>query len=354
MNTKYGLVLAMMLSTGLIAQPAAPVTNAAPTTGVTAAATNAPATKPATKKTTGKKTATAKKPTATAKPVPPVPPGPAVVRQNNVNVRGQAGINSEVVARLNRGDNVTVLEEITLKKPKLDEPANWARIAFPTNAPVYVHGSFVDPTSKTVLPAKLNVRTGPGENYSVVGQLQRGEAITAISVKAQWLQIQPPTNAFAFIAAHLLLAKAPVVVAAEPPATPQPATETARVETAPAVAPVVETPATAQPAATTPAIEPPPLGTPPVLPEKEEEPLPPRIVEREGIVRGTVSIQAPSYFRLVSPENGETINYLYSNSTNLVLKRYRGLRIIVTGEEGLDERWTNTPVISIQKIQVVE
>jgi uncharacterized protein YgiM (DUF1202 family) len=348
MKTKYGLVLAIMLSTGVIAQPAAPAISA------TAPATNAPAAKPATKKATGKKTATAKKPAAVAKVVPPVPPGPAVVRQNNVNVRGQAAINSEVIIRLNRGDSVTVLEEITLKKPKLDEPANWARIAFPTNAHVWVHGSFVDATSKAVLPAKLNVRTGPGENYSVVGQLQRGETITEISAKDQWLEIQAPTNAHAFIAAHLLLAKAPVVAAAEPTVATKPTTETAQVETPPAVAPVVEAPATTQPTATTPALEPPPLGTPPVEPEKEEEPLPPRIVEREGIVRGTVSIQAPSYFRLVSPENGETINYLYSSSTNLVLKRYKGLRIIVTGEEGLDERWTNTPVISIQKIQVVE
>lgn len=342
MKTKYGLVLAMMLSTGVIAQPAAPVTTA------TAAATNAPAAKPATKKATVKKAATAKKPAAVPKAVPAIPPGPAVVGQNNVNVRGQAAINSEVVTRLKKGDNVTVLEEITLKKPKLDEPANWVRIALPANVHVWVHGGFVDATNKAVLPAKLNVRAGPGENYSVVGQLQRGETITEISFKDQWLEIQAPTNAYAFIAAHLLVAKAPVVVAAEPPATPKPATETAQVETAPAVAPVVEAPAT------TPAVQPPPLGTPPVLREKEEEPLPPRIVEREGIVRGTVSIQAPSYFRLVSPENGETINYLYSSSTNLVLKRYRGLRIIVTGEEGLDERWTNTPVITIQKIQVVE
>ena len=58
--------------------------------------------------------------------------------------------------------------------------------------------------------------------------------------------------------------------------------------------------------------------------------------------------------RLISPENGRNINYLYTTSTNLDLRRYKGLRIIVTGEEGLDERWENTPVITIQKIQVVE
>ena len=367
MKTKYGLVLAMILSTGMIAQPAAPaqpapapVTTAAPGPTSAPAPTNAPAAKAAPKKSTTKtakkkKAAPAKKPAAVESASPAIPPGPAVVRQNNVNVRGRAAINSEVVTHLSKGDNVTVLEEITLKKPKLDEPAKWARIAFPTKAHVWVHGSFVDATNKTVLPAKLNLRSGPGENYSVVGLLQRGETVKEVSVKNEWLEIEAPANAYAFVASHLLAAKA---VAPAPPtevaAAPKPVTETAKVETPPTVAPVVEAPAPAPAAVTPPAATEPPTVAPPTVPEKEEEPLPPRIVEREGIVRGTVSIQAPSHYRLVSPDNGKTINYLYSPSTNLVLKPYNGLRIIVTGEEGLDERWTNTPVITIQKIHIVE
>ena len=85
-----------------------------------------------------------------------------------------------------------------------------------------------------------------------------------------------------------------------------------------------------------------------------EEPPPKRIVSHQGIVRSTWSIQSPTPYALVSPDTGETINYLYTSSTNLNLKRYKGLRIIVTGEEGLDSRWHNTPVITIQKIHVLE
>ena len=85
-----------------------------------------------------------------------------------------------------------------------------------------------------------------------------------------------------------------------------------------------------------------------------DEPPPKRIIEREGLVRGTFSIQAPTHFELVSPDNGRTIDYLYTTSPNLDLRRYKGLRIIVTGEESLEERWGNTPVITIQKIQVLE
>ena len=120
-------------------------------------------------------------------------------------------------------------------------------------------------------------------------------------------------------------------------------------ENAPVAAPPTEAPiVTNAPAVTNTA-----ASAPPGLPAVEEPP-PKRIVQREGIVRGTVSIQAPTKFALISPDNGKTINYLYTSSPNLDLLRYKGLRIIVTGEEGLDERWGNTPVISIQRIQVLE
>jgi uncharacterized protein YgiM (DUF1202 family) len=64
-------------------------------------------------------------------------PSRAVVRQNNVNVRGKASINGEVITRLTRGQQVNVLEEVTLNKPKQDEPAKWAKISLPTNAAVW-------------------------------------------------------------------------------------------------------------------------------------------------------------------------------------------------------------------------
>jgi hypothetical protein len=47
------------------------------------------------------------------------------------------------------------------------------------------------------------------------------------------------------------------------------------------------------------------------------------------------------------------INYLYSSSPNLDMTRYKGIRIIVKGEEYLDERWAKTPMLAIQSIDVV-
>ena len=39
---------------------------------------------------------------------------------------------------------------------------------------------------------------------------------------------------------------------------------------------------------------------------------------------------------------------------DVVLKQYKGKRIVVTGEELLDERWQNTPVLIVDALQTVE
>ena len=353
-----------MVSASLLAQqptnppPSAPVVP--PATNV-AAGTNA-GTKPEKKKTSKKKAekraAAKKKDMAAELKSLPLVAGPAVVIASNVNVRGQAKLKSEVVTRLNKGQQVTVLEEVTLKNSGPSEPSAWAKIVLPTNAHPWVSAMYIDATNQTVVPKKLQIRAGPGEEYSVLGTLKRGDKVTQVNTKGNWIAIEAPAEAYAFVAAQYLKPEAPgastnLAEAAapptptEPPPTPAPVTEAAPVATAPTEAPApATTPATAAPTNV-------PTATAPA-PTVVEEPPPPRIVQREGVVRGTFSIQAPTRFELVSPDSGRAINYLYTTSPDLDLRRYKGLRIIVTGEEGLDERWRNTPVITIQRIQVLE
>jgi uncharacterized protein YgiM (DUF1202 family) len=351
-------VLGALLSTSLLAQqstntptPAPDQAAAASTNAVVATDTNAPVAKAEKKKSSKKKRekTNAQKEAAQLKTVPLVA-GPATVIASNVNVRGLAGLKGEVLTRVNKGQGVTVLEEITLKKSAPDEPSAWAKILLPQGAHTWVSSAYIDPTNKTVLPKKLKIRAGPGENYSMLGILERGDAVKEVTTKGEWTEIEPPPTAYAFVAAQYLQQEAPGTVAATQEATPTPVTETPAVAAAPTEAPSTPTPppltnAPAETAAAT--------TTPPTEPPAEEE-LPKRIVQHEGVVRGTFSIQAPTHFELVSPESGKTINYLYTTSPLLDLQRYKGLRIVVTGEEGLDERWRNTPVITIQKIQVVE
>jgi hypothetical protein len=151
----------------------------------------------------------------------------------------------------------------------------------------------------------------------------------------------PPATAAPMPAIAAAPPAAPVMTPTPAPVVEPPALATGAPLDAPPVAPVAETPAPAD----VPVIDP--------VPEPEE-PLPPRIVSHEGVVRSTWSIQAPTKFALVDPDSGRTVNYLFTTATNLDLGRYKGLRIVVSGEEGLDPRWKNTPVLTIQRIQVIE
>ena len=69
----------------------------------------------------------------------------------------------------------------------------------------------------------MNLRAGPGENYSVLGVVERGTAVNEITTKGDWTQIETPTNAFAFVAAMYLKQEASGSLAANA----APATETA-------------------------------------------------------------------------------------------------------------------------------
>jgi len=338
---------------------ASPMVAPAPMLAAPPEATNAPVKKAATKK----KKSTEKKSTAKAKPAAPkkttlteatatLIPGPAEAAVNNVNVRGQAGLKGEVIAHLQKGETVTVLSQITLDKHKADEPAQWAKISLPTNVNVWVDSKFIDPTAKTVTPKKLNMRGGPGENYSVLGVIEKGTVVTEAGAKGNWTKIEAPASAYAFIAAMYLKQEASGNV----PVNPPPSTETPAPTptTVPEVQPIVATAA--------PVEAPAPMAPAPVIVETNlvvvaadtnEPPPPPRVVIHEGTVRSSVSIVAPTYFELYDPVDNKAINYLYSSTTNLNLARYNGMRVSVTGEEGLDARWRQTPVITVQKIYVI-
>ena len=289
--------------------------------------------------------------------------GPAIVRGENVNIRGQASISAEVIGKAGKGDKVEVIEIVTLKKPKTDEPAIWAKVNLPSAVSVWASALFIDTNKNTVKVNKLNLRSGPGENYSVVGHLEKDAVVKPIETKAKWIKIEPPATVFGFIAAQLLEpAATPAVAVVTPPVVPPPPVTPPPPPPAPVVAPpppIEPPPPVTPPVAPPPPVTPPPVIVAPVTPSSpttkpvEEEIWVKRIVTREGVIKRSVSIQAPTYFVLESMDNKRVMNYIFSPSTNLVLKDFKGQRVIVTGEESLDERW-RTPVITVDSLRVVE
>lgn len=374
------------------------------------------AAKPAAAKAAPGKTAAA----TPAKPAAPIlgllPAGPAEITPEHVNVRAKADVDSDVVARLKQKDTVQVIEEITIAKPGPGEPSRWAKIAWPAGTPVWVYADFLDTAASTVKVPKLNLRSGPGENHSVVGILEKGKSVKKLEAKGDWWKVEAPDSIFAFVASSLLHSKgpaepahstpegakppaeaAPVVATAPvprpanvvipprrpfplvPPANPvpmPPATEVAVVPPpAPVVpaapvprplppsAPVVVSPAPVVPPPA-PVVVPPapaPVAKAPLLASREpgdidlrpirEDSFIKRVVSREGRVRRSYNIQSPTSMVLENVQNGRIMNYLYSTSTNLDMASYRGRVVTVTGEEALDERWPNIPVIRVETLQ---
>ena len=386
MKMNYWLVLGVLVAASATAQnntstpPAALPPVPAPTVAPPPAA--APAEAPAATPTTpAKKTkhkhhaAAAPKKVNFSEPTVALVPGPAEVAVANLNVRGQAGLKGEFIAHVNKGDALTVISEITLDKHKADEPAQWAKIALPASVTVWVDSKFIDPTNKTVSVKKLNLRAGPSENYSVLGVLERGTAVTVSGEKNGWSKIEAPTNAYAFVAAMYLTQEASGTAPANPTpsAETQPAPETNNIPTPTAVPeaqPIASEAATnapemaqtnAAPAPATAAVPTPDTNAPAIADtnatatvDTNLPPPPPRVVTHEGFVRHVSSLIEPTAYELYDPKTFTDIDYLYTTSTNLDLGRYKGLHIIVTGEEGLAERWPKTPVLTIQKIQVVQ
>jgi uncharacterized protein YgiM (DUF1202 family) len=311
MKTNCWLMVGVMLATSAVAQdntngvPTAPAAVAAPEAG-------APEANPTPVK--HKKHKAAAKIVPLSEPTVTLVPGPAQVAVKSLTARGQAGLKGEVVAHLKQGETVTVMSQINLEKHKANEPAQWAQIAFPASAHVWVFAKYIDKANNTVLSKKINLRGGPGENYSALGAIERGTTVNVIRTKGNWMEIEPPANAYAFVAAMYLTQTAPA---------PQPTPTTVPEQQPPVTQPAVQTP-----------------------PEN-------RVVSHEGVVGPVLSPVAPTKYMLYDLNTYQTIDYLYTTAPDLDLSRYVNMRIIVTGVEGIDQRWPSSPIIAVQSIQVV-
>jgi uncharacterized protein YgiM (DUF1202 family) len=171
------------------------------------------------------------------------PPASATVRIESLIVRSQPAFAGELITHVAKGQSVTVLEQITLARPRPNEPTNWARITLPTNAAVWVFADYVDTNTMTISRARVNVRSGASDFHDIVARLDKGAPVKEVRRVTDWIQIEPPTNAYGFVGADYLTMQAPAapppaaVAAAEPAAAPV------------AAAPVAAAPATPEPVA---------------------------------------------------------------------------------------------------------
>ncbi len=290
-----------------------------------------------------------------------------IVSGDRVNVRARASLIGERVAQLRKGDKVTVLAKVTVAPPRKGEPTDWLKIAMPAAGQTWVHLSFVKEGKVTA--KKLNVRAGGSERFSIVGRLAKGDAVKEKRTAGDWIEIEHPAGAHAYVAAKFIeLGQAAEEAKSEetPEAKPAEVTETEELKETPEAKPAAEEVTEAKEAESKPeavaeakgepeesneTTEPenmpeppapevvvvdapesgdaqkPPMGNPEDAEEAKPEPAPavtdtklpvppPRIVTREGTIKRRFfrSPKAPSRFELLD-DNGRTINYLYSSDS---------------------------------------
>ncbi|HNQ89513.1 MAG TPA: SH3 domain-containing protein [Verrucomicrobiota bacterium] len=325
-----------------------------------------------------------------------------LVKSDRVNLRAAPSVLSEIICHLHQGEKVVILESIKPDRPQPGELAEWLKIRLPANTPVWVSAEFIDDTASTVTAHRLNVRAGPGDNFTIIGSLERGAIVREIRVVEDWMEIEAPPGCYGFVAASYVdsaggsttpvpapnagaqpaidttssTAPVPASSPAGPaPAPPPSAAHAASAPLPPQIGPpmTLATPGTAtpspapappapppaapepeppKPAPATPSIEPP--ATAPAAAEAPETggPSQRRIVRREGIVAETLSIQAPTRYHLRALDTGRSVNFLLPGDPAMRIARFRGARVVVTGEEQLDPRWPQLPMIEVQSIQL--
>jgi uncharacterized protein YgiM (DUF1202 family) len=180
----------------------------------------------------------ATEPPATEPVKPEEPKGQAgAVTGNNVNVRSGPGTSYGVVGQRNKGDKVTVYE--TKKVGSL----TWGKIDGGWIAMKYVKLSATENEETegqmgTVTGKAINVRSGPGTNYKVVGYRYKGNRVTIYETKkvgsSTWGRMNDGWIAMSYVKLDQPLPETP----AEPttPSTPP-------VETEPTEPPKDDTPA---------------------------------------------------------------------------------------------------------------
>lgn len=104
------------------------------------------------------------------------------VTGDRVSLRAKPDVNSELLDRAMRGEELLFLGQTN----------GWVAVQAPEILDFWVAGEYVQ--NGIVVPEKLNVRSGPSQNYSVVCVLEKGDSIALRGEFNDWIKIAPPSG----------------------------------------------------------------------------------------------------------------------------------------------------------------
>lgn len=109
------------------------------------------------------------------------------VTGDRVSLRAKPDINAELLDRAMQGEELVFLGKTN----------GWVAVQAPASLDFWVAGQYVQ--NGTVQPEKLNVRSGPSQNYSVVCVVNKGDSLALRGEFNDWLEIAPPAGSRVWI-----------------------------------------------------------------------------------------------------------------------------------------------------------
>lgn len=132
---------------------------------------------------------------------------------DRVSLRAGPDINSELLDRVMKDDQLVWLGETN----------GWFAVQLPDTIDLWVAEEYVE-EGKVTTP-RLNVRSGPNLNYSVVCVVSEGDRLTERDTYNGWIKIAPPAGSRAWISAEFAELVKPPQPEPEPAAEPMPEPE---------------------------------------------------------------------------------------------------------------------------------
>jgi hypothetical protein len=114
--------------------------------------------------------------------------GTVTVAGDRVSLRAAPEITAVLLDRMMSGDKLVLTD---------NSNPEWVGVVPPETVDLWVHSEFIK--NGSVIPPKLNVRSGPSLNHSIVGVLTNGQAVTVRKELAEWVCIAPTSDSTAWI-----------------------------------------------------------------------------------------------------------------------------------------------------------
>lgn len=114
------------------------------------------------------------------------------ITTDKVHLRAGQHKNFEHLCYLNKGQNVLVV----------DVSYDWYKIRLPKSAKSYASAKYIlltDDKKGKVTGNRLNVRSGAGSNYTVVGKLKKDDIVCILEKDEEWYKIQPIEKSYGWV-----------------------------------------------------------------------------------------------------------------------------------------------------------